>query len=651
MRIYTLLQGYQTLVREIATPTLTAFVTACLQLLNPSSPGKQQRLPPAFVETVVCALSTVIPLYPTTVRPFAAQIRSTIRIFLAPTSSDSFVVPQSLRNGSRKLLIALHHTAAKNSSSEEWTKGVSLSIKDCHETADMIFRAVQEYWESATGRNPSNVSFEGEVHGGGESAEELPPWTGMQAGGERLIGLFELLEEHFKCATRAPVAVPLGELIDLALRITLIKPPSPSQSREGIQLNAAIGREEKDELWTILPDLHSAALRFHLAVLSRLGEGAVPFASDIFDQAVRVFQASRDIPAVREIVYTVVKEVLTLAGPTLPKLTVDSAAPIINGCCRDILQASGYLQDETPQAAPSGKNANKAKEGSNNADAFLNPQANSTPQPLAVRPRYVRAAEIFLVSLYSHVPQRHLSPDSRGLMDRTAILSHNRDAMVASCVFPYKDKNGRYYPSILPFLTQQFPHDQAVEVLRTNLRGATRAPQESWDPQAGLDDLAKQPAVEESASDAEDQELDDAEADGEEKSTVVATTGFAIPERSVGSVPAVAASNAFMIQAAEPAALAAGESDKLDVSMADDIEAPVQESTKTALKRKGSKIDSGHPKRLGNGKDKEPSAPRPVARKPEAEEDGDGGDSDSEGSIEIDPTFSDEDEDDEQEEE
>jgi hypothetical protein len=41
--------------------------------------------------------------------------------------------------------------------------------------------------------------------------------------------------------------------------------------------------------------------------------------------------------------------------------------------------------------------------------------------------------------------------------------------MLASCLHPYKDSRGRYYASVLPFLVRQFPRDQEVEVLRSNL--------------------------------------------------------------------------------------------------------------------------------------------------------------------------------------
>ncbi|KAH8880714.1 hypothetical protein GQ53DRAFT_523339 [Thozetella sp. PMI_491] len=639
-RIYSLLHGYQTLVREIATPTLPAFVTACLQLIAPPPLGRPPRVPAAFVETVASALSTIIPLYPTTLRPFSSQIRSALRHAIAPTSSDPFAVPQSLRNVVRQLIIALHHTAPKNGSGEEWSKSVGASIKASHATADWVFRAVEEYWEPTAGYRPKTIPAEAELAGGSDEPEELPPWVGLQAGAERLIGLLEILAEYFKHSTRSPVTVPVGELLDLTLRITLVRPPSPtSQGRdEDVQLNAAIGREEKDELWSVLPDIHTAALRLQLAMTRRLGKGAVPLASDVLDQAVRVFGAAREDPGVREIVYTVSKQVFTLTGPTLPKIAVDSAGGILQKCCRDLLQASGHLQEDMSHATPTTANGAKSKEGTHNADAFLGPNAGSSLLP-SLSASHQAAAEELLVSAFTDLPQHQLSPDLRGLLDRTAIITSNKTAMLASCLHPYKDKNGRYYASILPFLAQRFPHDQEVEVLRSNLQGPSRGPQLSWEVQAAMEQVPAEAAADESSKAEEETSANDGPGEEDDPDAKPAV-GFAIPGDRMDLDRASGVENAFMVKSVAQVSEEASEA----------APAPArEESIPITLKRKGSELHSDGPKKVSKGG--EPAAPvaarplpPPVAKEASDEE------SDAE-SIEIDATFSDQEDDEEEEEE
>ncbi|KAK4106762.1 hypothetical protein N658DRAFT_439538, partial [Parathielavia hyrcaniae] len=471
-KIYMLLQGYPTLIREMATPTLPSYVLACLQLVKPPASGKPLKVPAAFVDTVACSLSRLVVLYPTTLRPSAGDMKAALRAYVAPTWSDHLVVPQSLRESCRRLFVLLSYTAAKNGSSEEWTKALRTTVQHCHDTLDQIFRAVVESWESTTGYRGQAARSGADPSGGGDTAQEFPTWTGVQAGAERLIGLLEFLAEYFNNPTKAPVTVPLGELLDLASRITLVT--APAGPEDSVQTNPAIGRDEKAELWSVLPDIHIAVLRLHQATIRRLRENAVPLATEILDQMVRASTASRHLPAMRETAYALTSQLLSLCGPILPKLTVDSITPLIQSACRDILLSTGHLepplpaaqQQQQPQSSTTTTKPNPNTTASTNADAYLTTTTNPA-QPTTTS--HTKAATSLLPLLLSHLPQPHLAPDLRALLDRTAVLSHARDTMLASCLHPYRDSRGRYYPSILPFVVRRFPRDQGVEVLRSNL--------------------------------------------------------------------------------------------------------------------------------------------------------------------------------------
>ncbi|KAK0709135.1 rRNA processing/ribosome biogenesis-domain-containing protein [Lasiosphaeria miniovina] len=678
-RIYMLLQDYPTLVREMATPTLPSFITACLQLVKPPASGKPLRISAAVAETIASALSKLIVLYPTTMRPFRAQIIAIFSAYVAPTCSDPLVAPQTLKESARRLLILLHCTAPKDGSGEDWIRAMRLSVKSCHATADQVFRAVHESWESSTGYISQPVRTDLEPCGGGVSADEFPSWTGLQAGAERLVGLLEFLAEHFRTPTKSAVAVSLGELLDLTSRITLITPPG---SDDAVELNASIGRDEKAELWSVLRDIHAAVMRLHAAIVQRLGDGALPLATDILDQIARIFKSSRNVRSVREATYTLAKEVLLLSGPMLPRLTVDSAAPVIQSCCQDLLRAAGHSEDKPQVAAPasaptsttsSNSNSNGSKKGSNgrphpqqnvtgNADAFLGPPSGTTnptatPSPFSTSssPDHgdatAAAAAALLPLLLSHLPQRHLSPEARGLVDRTAILAGSRPAMLASCLHPYKDSRGRHYASILPFLVGQFPRDQAVEVLRTNLlRAGAGATASNATPYATAgawaddnDDNDMHDEDEDAAAAAAAGKPDDASmanGDGEdaaEKETA-ATAAEATPKTS-GFGGWAPSTDAAAVAAAGIDANGNGNAD-MDVDSA--IIAPL-----SPLKRK-----SDGAGRLGTAAKKQQRAkPAPTA---EAEDDGSGSDNDDgseSSSVQIDMTIDDDDEEEEEEEE
>ncbi|KAL1843404.1 hypothetical protein VTJ49DRAFT_1754 [Mycothermus thermophilus] len=472
-KLYMLLQNYPTLVREMATPTLPDYVSACLQLIKPPASGKTLKVPTTFVDTVACSLSRLVVLYPTTLRPFASTMRGALRAYIAPTCSDPSLVPRCLRESSRRLFTLLSYTAPKNGSSEEWAKAIRSTILDVHATVDQIFRGVVESWESTTGYRSQAPHAGPDPTGGGESAEELPVWVGVQAGAERAIGLLEFLCEYLNSPTKAAVALPLGELLDLASRITLITPPSPG-SEDSVPTNPAIGRDEKAELWSVLPDLHTAVLRLHHALLRRLGPNALPLATDMLDQMVRVYAASgQNTPSLRAAASGLIKDLLLLCGPTLPKLTVDSLAPLIQSTCHDVLLPTGHLSPEPAQptangTAPTQQQKKSTSSSTTNADAYL-PGSTSSSTTTALSSVITEEAATLLPLFLSHLPQNHLSPDLRSLLDRTAILASHRTAMLASCLHPYRDGRGRCRPSVLPFLVKAFPRDQEVEVLRSNL--------------------------------------------------------------------------------------------------------------------------------------------------------------------------------------
>ncbi|PHH89207.1 hypothetical protein CDD83_6494 [Cordyceps sp. RAO-2017] len=381
-RIYVSVQPYQTLVREIATPTVPAFATACLQLIKPAGADRPPvaaaaAAPLALVETICDAFSTLIPLYPTTFRPFASQVRSAVRGYLAPTSCDAVVVPRSLQRAAGRLAASLHHVAAAKSGGDEWAKMVDGVIRELHATADQVLRAIDETWDSTGGYGRTAVDPGGEPSGGSASADKLPPWDGVGAGAERLTGLFRHLADYLRYPTRGPVSVPLGGIMGAISRVCLVaKLSSKTQAwDQALETNPAIGREERDELWSVVPDIHEAAMDLMLVMLRRLGRGMLPLVPELLDHLARVFRSGMDVPAIRTAGYLVLEGLLTVAGPTLSKPAVAMVEPLAAACCRDLQQDAGLLlprpSSSKPAAPAPGARANGAAAA--NADLFLPP--------------------------------------------------------------------------------------------------------------------------------------------------------------------------------------------------------------------------------------------------------------------------------------
>ncbi|KAF3021902.1 hypothetical protein E8E14_005625 [Neopestalotiopsis sp. 37M] len=493
VRIFTLAHKFQTLIREIVTPFLPAFATACIQILKPPSTSKSvAKVSLSFTETVIEAFSVLIPLYPTTLRPSVAQIRSFARPCIAPTSSDDELIPSSLQSSSRRLLATLHMTAAKNGGADEWAKHFQGLIKEFHETADQVFRAVLENWESSTGHNKQQANFDVEPSNDGATAEQLPQWSGIQAGSERMTGLLASLADCLRCPTKVAVTIPISAATDMISRVSLIIPPIAGKDKsEYTQLNPAAGREEKDDLWAVLPDIQIAVLQFTRVLAQRLGRNFVPLAQDTLDQVARMMESSYRLPEVRSIAFALTTDLLQLCGPTRSKLQVDALQLVTMTCCRDLLGAGGHLKaPKQQQTSTTGQNGAKPRTtASHNADAFLKSNAEDETVSVSFDAAHVAAAQDLLAALFSHLPQQHINPDLRSRMLRTAILCQLKDAQVASILNPAKDKNGRTAQAILPYLHQQFPHDETVEILRFNFRPIFGGGKGSGDPLgAGADD-------------------------------------------------------------------------------------------------------------------------------------------------------------------
>ncbi|KAK9419271.1 putative rRNA processing/ribosome biogenesis-domain-containing protein [Seiridium unicorne] len=470
-KIYILISKYQTLIREIVTPTLPSFATACLQILKPASANKAIHIAPlSFTETTLEAFSVLIPRYPTTLRPFVAQFRVIARPYLAPTSSDGLHVPKTLQCSSRALMTRLHLAAAKNGGADEWTKHLSGLIKEFHESADQVFRAILENWESTTGYARQQVNLDADSSGGGDSPDQSPRWTGVQAGSERMIGLLGCLSDYLLSTTKVPVTIPISALMDLTSRVYLIVPPIPGRSKnESVQMNPAIGRDEKDDLWAVFPDIQVATLRLSQSLLRRLGRNYLPLAQSTLDQIVRTLESGYRLPEIRQIAFALITELLQLCGPTMSKANVDALHLVLMACCRDLLGAAGHIKAPKQQTSTA-QNGTKSKTATQNADAFLKSNAEDEPISVSLDSEHRASAEQLLAALFEHLPQHHINPDLRSRMLRTAILCQLKDAQIASILNPSKDKNGRTAQVILPYLYQQFSHDEAVEILRFNFR-------------------------------------------------------------------------------------------------------------------------------------------------------------------------------------
>lgn len=455
---------YQSLVRELTTPTLPNFVSACLNLISSKSSARVLDVSSSLIETVLESFCLLIPRHPTIFRPFNNQIKDIIRSYLAPTPCDRHFVPFSLSECAWRVAVLLYQTAAKNTSGEEWGKGIRALISDIHGTIDQVYRAVIEDWESTAGYVSKPVDINQEVHGGAEFEEDLPAWKGIDAGVQRLVGMLGLLREHFNHQTPTTVTIPIHIIIDLLTRLLSVVPATNakgSSDYEGVRLHPAIERHEREGLWAGLQSIHVASLEVYLVLVDRLQVNFISSAQRCLSQVAWVFSSYLHDEAFHSMAYRLLAKIIPLCGSSLDKPAVALLNPVVRACCKDL----SVLDDEYRSQAQEDVAKAPINGSSANADTFLNNKMGLPTVVICSGSVAHNAAAGLLPLFLLHLPQQYLQGYLRAKMDQTAILAHHKDVMLASVLNPILGKNGRSLSSILPHLCREFPNDPAVEAL------------------------------------------------------------------------------------------------------------------------------------------------------------------------------------------
>ncbi len=345
-------------------------------------------------------------------------------------------------------------------------------IADIHHTADRAFIAVIEDWESTIGASGQGADRKGlseSISTGNESLLGLPQWHGISAGVERLSGLLTQLSTFIAAPTASTTSLPLGSLIDLITRIFSIVVPSKqsiTDSYGGVRLNPEVGRHDREALWAGMPRIHVAALGVMSAIAIRLGTCFLPLAQGTLDQVSWVFTGECFNCDVRAATYVLVAELLKLIGPSLTRSSVLSLVAIIEHCCKELLPNSSATVGSLVGGIARKGNGDAKGASSANADAFLKPTSSTTPQSSPPPGSPYAAASALLPLLLAQLPQQHLSYPLRAQIDRTAVLTQHRQAMVASVLNPTLERKGsRGTRSIMPLLARSFGDTLEVEGL------------------------------------------------------------------------------------------------------------------------------------------------------------------------------------------
>jgi pre-rRNA-processing protein RIX1 len=471
-RIFFLTREYPTLVREITTPSLPAFIQSCLQMATSKASA-------SLLQVILETFSQLVPRHPTMFRTYIKPLLQLLGQTMAPTPSSKLSgeqartpkldVSSGVSDAARRLYVQLPCCAPKAASNDEWDKGFKNTVANAHRIADKVFRAVVEDWQSSV-RGPPAVNghtLDDEVEDLESDGMSLPPWSGIYAGSERLVNLLRLVKEHLANPTASIINLHIGVVVDLLTRMLSLTVPSSAgtkNSQNAVRFNNQVSKEERENLWLLLPQVHVAAIETLLVLTNRCEDSMAALGSLILDQLVWIFNAEKDTPQIRTASYLAVAQLLARSGATLPKPSTDQLSTMIRICCDDILPSEPTSIAPSQDLAQNKTNGNTQQQTSTNVDAFLS--SVGSKDPTANFSGLKQAAFDLLPVLLTGIRAQHLSDSIRARMDRTAILIQHKDAMVASVLNPPPSKRfGKPAASILPLMARSFADHKDVEGL------------------------------------------------------------------------------------------------------------------------------------------------------------------------------------------
>ncbi|KAL5114125.1 hypothetical protein ACEQ8H_008009 [Pleosporales sp. CAS-2024a] len=474
-RIFVLTREFPTLVREITTPSLPAYIQSALQLAN--------KAPASLVQIILESFNELLPRHPTVFRSYLKQLRPLLARLIAPTPSNKLGAEQlpaskphcsaGVVRAAQRLYVQTSSCASKGASSEEWERDLNTTIKGAHHVADRVFRAVFEDWQASSRDIATDGhTLDDEVQDDGDNAMSLPPWCGLFAGSERLVQLLRLIQQYLANPTPAAVNISISAVIDLVTRLlSLTVPGSGAKAYQNtVKFNSQVSKEERDNLWLALPDIHLATIEILLVMADRFQLMTTTMDPLIVDHIVWVFASEKDFIQIRAACYRALAVLLQRSGITLPKTLVDSLVPLIRGCCDDLLPSDSASAAAKTLDTQSKTNGVSSSQVTANADTFLN-ASKSSIQTTSCFLGLHDAAHALLPVILSGVRAQYLSDALRSRLDRTATLTRHKDAMVASVLNPPSSKKfGKPAASIVPLMSRCFPASTHVEgILRPRM--------------------------------------------------------------------------------------------------------------------------------------------------------------------------------------
>jgi PHD/YefM family antitoxin component YafN of YafNO toxin-antitoxin module len=455
-RLFMLTWEHTNLIREITTPSLPGFVSTCLSNIE------SKRCSPDELQTILDAFAVLIVRHSTIFRPNESALRAILLKILgsAPSGSDNhFHYTAGHKEAARRLLVLLHHCTPKQGSSEKWSETLKNVLSSAHATCDYLFRGIEHDWESTSGVQPFRPKHQlmnGEAELPEQDALGMSAWSGIYAGHERLVETLRILSIILMLPTPAAVPVKLGSIMDLLSRILSIG-TSDLEKIGSIKFSSQIVREEREAVLAILPAVRVAAFEVVNVLLARFQTTTMSILPILTQLVSNLFQADRN-EDVRGHVYKTLAAIVALSGATFTRADTSLLNPALRSCCQQLLPSDSPVDEQEPQTngtAQATATKVQAKQTSSSKTTSSVPSDSSSI-----------FARLLLLSALQHLPSSTIPTKVRSQIDRVAVLTKDKDLLVASVLNPsQREHEIRAQASLMPILARLAPRATEVETL------------------------------------------------------------------------------------------------------------------------------------------------------------------------------------------
>jgi pre-rRNA-processing protein RIX1 len=406
-RIIELAKEHDGLSRDIATPNLPPFVTACLTVLEGVKDkwGSRQR---ALLETILRSWAHLIPRHPATFRPFIGRILKVLgKVIEIPgeeTEAGLRDYYHSTKDAARTVYILLHNSATKSGSLADRDTGFKIALKKAssaiNETAVTYFGHGDRHQDSQTLLSDLKVS----------RAEEL-------------CDHIHFVAAYIATPSFKPVTMAVGKVSLLLQQISSITLSSQNNSGHA-------GKKEREQFLIDLPRIHLAVLELVTTLISRYGTTSLPLSMQLLDSVLGIHDTHQKNPIVRGACYKVTTQIIQLMGPGMSAQQCKRFTSLIHHLSSDLLSA--LTSSSPPQPGKSTTQASKSTlTNTTLINTSLTSSSTSTNRSI-IHPSLHTAATALLPALLRYLPASALKRPIRAILDRTAVLTQNADALVAS---------------------------------------------------------------------------------------------------------------------------------------------------------------------------------------------------------------------------